>query len=580
MRRNAGFYGGVLAFAALLLALLDSKALIGLLTRHALVDTDSYMRITRLRDVLEGDAWKAGRVLRDNWPYGFDMHWTMLYDLPILGVTRALMAIGAPKEPTLTLVGGLSGPVTLMLLVLGVAWTLRPAGDRAAWTGAVLTASAVPLVSYGGFGRADHHIATMVPLVWALGHGVRAQTRGWGFLRGLVIGLLLTSSLWVSVEALPAVVGVLAVLAARRLDGGPAGVLSAAALALALGVTVVLAIDPPPPGHQAAIDRLSSVFRDFAACSAAALWLADGLGAVKTPWVRIPGGVFGALGAGGLWLALHPEVFGGFETSVGAELARLIAPTIVELKPVRSLLDGVQYLGLGAAGVTAAVWALVRRREVVLTRVVTALMALAMLGLAVQHVRFSTYTALTGALVVAVVIVPWLEARPAGSVRGTVGWLALVQPMTAGMLALALSVGQPPKPPGCNPTAAVRKIPGPPAAVLSEHPVAPYLLYFTEHRAVAGPYHWNVQGLGDLYRSFLAASDTPAHRVAFERDLQWIMVCSRTGDPALASVEAPNFYDQLRTSPVSTWSWLKRVDGWPGETTGYVLWQVLPTEGP
>src|SRR5215217_5196775 len=63
----------------------------------ALGDTDDNMRMMQVRGLLEGQGWYDLRQYRLNPPYGADIHWSRLVDLPIAGIRLALAPlIGGP----------------------------------------------------------------------------------------------------------------------------------------------------------------------------------------------------------------------------------------------------------------------------------------------------------------------------------------------------------------------------------------------------------------------------------------------------------------------------------------------------
>src|SRR3954468_23522446 len=66
----------------------------------ALGDTDDNMRIMQVRALIAGQGWYDLRQYRLNPPYGADIHWSRLVDLPIAGIKLALMPLlgGAAAE--------------------------------------------------------------------------------------------------------------------------------------------------------------------------------------------------------------------------------------------------------------------------------------------------------------------------------------------------------------------------------------------------------------------------------------------------------------------------------------------------
>src|SRR4051812_40557524 len=56
-------------------------------------DTDDNMRIMQVRAWLDGQSWYDLRQYRLNPPYGADIHWSRLVDLPLAGLKLALQPI-------------------------------------------------------------------------------------------------------------------------------------------------------------------------------------------------------------------------------------------------------------------------------------------------------------------------------------------------------------------------------------------------------------------------------------------------------------------------------------------------------
>src|SRR5205085_12491822 len=58
----------------------------------ALIDTDDNMRMSQVRALLHGQHWFDLRQYRLNAPFGADIHWSRLVDLPL----AAIMLIACP----------------------------------------------------------------------------------------------------------------------------------------------------------------------------------------------------------------------------------------------------------------------------------------------------------------------------------------------------------------------------------------------------------------------------------------------------------------------------------------------------
>jgi hypothetical protein len=125
----------------------------------SLVDTDAYMRLTRVLHLHDGGAWFDPREPRINPPEGHVQHWTRALDALLLAgawLLEPLLGFGR----ALHLWGVLISPALLALAVLATAWAAAPALDRDSRLLACLVLLTQPTVlAYTSVGRPDHHTA-------------------------------------------------------------------------------------------------------------------------------------------------------------------------------------------------------------------------------------------------------------------------------------------------------------------------------------------------------------------------------------------------------------------------------------
>ncbi len=127
--------------------------------RHGiLIDPDCYMHLERAYRLMTG-GWQAqGFDPRVNAPFGYAIHWTILFDALLAAGAWPLVWLGLSFHPALYVWGALISPL-LLVLALGVfAWGVRPwiQGPSFLWLTVLLFTQ--PQLS-GAFlvGRADHH---------------------------------------------------------------------------------------------------------------------------------------------------------------------------------------------------------------------------------------------------------------------------------------------------------------------------------------------------------------------------------------------------------------------------------------
>lgn len=183
-------------------------------------DTDDYMRLNRVRHLLDQGDWFDRNYPRINPPTGHTQHWTRPMDaLLLLGVWAGTPPAGSDRA--LVLAGLFASPLLQVVALLGMTWlcslVLRPGAGLLA----LVVFLAHPSV-LGTFmlGRPDHHALIMATLTWLLAMLVRMlpaetgtsvagdlSTAACGGLSSgsaaLWAGALSAWALWVSVEVLP-----------------------------------------------------------------------------------------------------------------------------------------------------------------------------------------------------------------------------------------------------------------------------------------------------------------------------------------------------------------------------------------
>src|SRR5205085_3817091 len=95
-------------------------------------DTDDNMRIMQVRALLHGQGWYDLRQYRLNPPYGANIHWSRLVDLPIAGLILSLRPFlgGAGAERWAVAIAPM---VPYLLLLFSVALTARRLLGEAAY---------------------------------------------------------------------------------------------------------------------------------------------------------------------------------------------------------------------------------------------------------------------------------------------------------------------------------------------------------------------------------------------------------------------------------------------------------------
>src|SRR3954451_7182311 len=162
----------------------------------ALGDTDDNMRIMQVRALLHGQDWFDLRQYRMNPPYGANIHWSRLVDLPIAGLILGLRPLlgGAAAERWAVAIAPL---LPYLLLLFSIALTARRLLGPAAYPLAFVTLFFAASTN-GMFEpeRIDHHGWQLALLALSIASiADRDRVRG-----GLLLGISSALSLAIGLE--------------------------------------------------------------------------------------------------------------------------------------------------------------------------------------------------------------------------------------------------------------------------------------------------------------------------------------------------------------------------------------------
>ncbi|HLO76926.1 MAG TPA: hypothetical protein VK196_10780 [Magnetospirillum sp.] len=521
------------AFAVLGIAALGALIwllALGVPTSHAVAvnDSDSWMHVVRLLEILERGAWNHGITLRDGAPTGYALHWSMPLDLLVLGAAAPLAA-SQGWEAAIRAIAPYVGAITGILLIVAMAWAILPAGRLAAGLAVIFTATALPVLGYGRLGVCDHHLlieavsVAAVAAAWrASGNGARA---GLGALTGVLGGLCL----WTALEAAPAallagmVVILPAILAPERYRP------MAAAYAVALPATTLLALAIDRPADLATTDRLGPVIALLAVLGGATVVVALLPAVTRLSLLRrfVAVGVFAVIG-GALWIAaflLCKRLSPGLtDPAVAAwhwgDIAEMTSPLRLGVGMAVALLTQ-PILAMIAAALLA--WRSGGRERLLWAAALAIMLILFAGGLVAA--RLTLHAAVPSAAILAIALARLKSLRLLLPLA-VVG-LPFLLPAIIGTVP-AQSSGN------CVLAEASRVLAAEPGAVvLADVNLSPELLYLTRTvRTVSGTYHVNARGLGDLYHFNAAATDAAAKTIADRIGATHVLACSSGGMPA------------------------------------------------
>jgi hypothetical protein len=553
----------------------------GPINAFVLSDTDDNMRIMQVRALIAGQDWYDLRQHRLNPPFGADIHWSRLVDLPIAGIKLALAPfVGGPTaEKAAVAIAPLLPMAAAMAAVAVAARRLI-----APWAFAI----AIPILLFGRSLRnqwvplrIDHHgwqLALLAIAVASLTDPKRA--RG-----GAMLGISTALSLVIGLEMLLylALAGAIAVLMWVR-DPMEGRRLATYGASLAGGSALGFLFFASNANRAPVCDALSPVWLSVAAAGGAAAVGMAMAGPRSWPLRLGLAAAAGAALAAGFALA-WPHCLGRLE-GASPELVRLWLGNVREARPLYmhgySTAIFVAALPLvGLAGYAVMLW---RHRR--------------------DGSKLVAWSAAAAPALLAALLLLWQSrAGPAAQLLAVPGatalvWLALVSRFmlvrVAGTLALFLVASGflseqilryfPPAPrPGMNvvnkannlcptlwalkPVAQVPK-----GQVLTFVDLGPRLITLTHHDAVAGPYHRNGPDIIDVMRAFRGTADA-ARATVERRGIDYVLICPGLSESTVyASQAGQGFYMQLVRGKVP--DWLQPVP-LPAESP-YRMWRVIP----
>jgi hypothetical protein len=560
----------------------------------ALPDTDDNIRIMQVRALMEGQGWYDLRQYRLNPPYGADIHWSRLVDLPIAGIKLALRPFigGADAE---------KAAVTIApLLPMGVAFaavslTVRRMLGRMAFALALAILLCAPSdVGMWSPLRIDHHgwqLAFLAVSASALTDPDRA--RG-----GLTLGLSTALSIVIGMEMLPYLVllGAAAVLLwvyEGEVDNRRQLLAYGASLAGAVALGFVLFASDA--NRAPVCDALSPVWLSglMGAGAVAALL---GMLRLENGWARL--GCAAAAGAllAGAFAHFWPQCLGRLER-LDPEADYLWLRNVLEARPIyRHSRDVViAVCTIPAIGLLGYLAVLGKTRHegrdfrLWLALAAPAFLASALLlwqsraGPAAQLLAIPGATALGWVLIPLVWNSRFMLVRVVGvvaifvvisgvGIERVLEWLPRKHEGGGGNTkAVDRANGLCPTLWAMRPIALVPK-----GYVLTHVDLGPRLIAVTHHDAVAGPYHRNGGDIAEVMKAFREDADY-TKAVIDRRHIDYVLICPGLSESTIYAAEAPDgFYMQLMRGEVP--KWLAPVS--LPKDSPFRMWRVLTASAP
>jgi hypothetical protein len=526
-------------------------------------DTDDAMRMVVVRDLIDGQGWYDLVQHRLNTPYGAEIHWSRLIDLPLalmmLAFTPLLGAEGAG------IATGYAWPLVLLLVLLWLSarLALRLVGPQGVLPALVLPVLSPALTVEFGAGRVDHHNVVIILTLAIAWTSIEALKRP---RFALAAGILCALALAVATESLPTIIGAVLVFGLLFVaDPARSGTVRAFGLAFAAAAIANLALARPPSRWlEPACDMLSSAYVGGALAVGAIFALVTLLPAPRAWWRRLL--LLACLGflCLALLLALFPQCLKGPYGALDPWLMENWINRISEAKPWHlSVVD------LPAYSLAIALPALLGLL-VILVRVIRVpdergewLALLVFLGLAAL-VMFSQVRGARLAVLPAIPAAAWLivlmrqrylasrHLRDALALLGV--WVAFSGIVVVLLVNGVVSIvpGRPQQVvearssrlPCLMPSAFVDLVALPPERIMSPIDLGSHMLLQTPHSVVAAPYHRNAQGVRDTFDFFNQPIEA-ARAILDARGIGLVVTCPAMAEMRGLPDRAPDSFVEL-----------------------------------
>lgn len=534
----------------------------------SLGDTDDNMRMMQVRDLLAGQGWYDLRQYKLNPPFGADIHWSRLVDLPIAGIKLALAPLigGAPAERVAVAVAPM---LPMGLAMAAVAVTARRLIAPLAWLPALaLLACGHSVRGMWSPLRIDHHGWQLALLALAVA-GLTDPRRARG---GAILGIATALSLAIGLEMLLylALLGAVTALMWVR-DGAEGRRLATYGAALAGGCALGFLLFASYANRQPVCDALSPVWLSTL--------VAAGAAGVALPFLplgswprRLAAGAVACAMLAAFYVLAWPNCLGRLE-GASPELVKLWLGNVREARPIyrHGLVVAANVTALPIAGLIGyglMMWRsrrdaprLIQWAAVASPALLAALLLLwqSRAGPAAQILSVPGATAaiwMFGAyflnhrdMAVRVLgpVAAFLIISGIGS-QWLVGVLPQKERQSPGMKAVNKANGLCPTLWALRPVAQQK-----PGYVLTFVDLGPRLITVTPHKAVAGPYHRNGRDIIDTMMAFRGSADNARAMIAARR-IDYVLICPAMSESTVYMAEAKDgFYMQLVRGKAPAW---------------------------
>ncbi|WP_066821250.1 hypothetical protein [Sphingomonas mali] len=544
-------------------------------------DPDDQMRLLEVRDWLAGQSWFDVTQHRINLPAGLPMHWSRLVDLPIAAVIltlRPLLGQLLAEHVALVVVPLLTLGV-VMALVAALARRLF-ANDAPALMAVSITPVCAEVLHQLQPMRIDHHGWQMAMALLTVYAVIGAPTRRSGWLAGLAITVWVT----ISLEGLPMIAAILALVALKWAitpSNRPLLVATMATSCAGAGFLFLVSHSPGAWGVSMC-DAVSPVY--LAMLAIAAL---GSIGVAMLPIKTTAGRLVALACVGAVALVPLPLIAPQCATGPFGQLDPLVRHfwylKVAEGLPlwVQDLPSVVNTIGLPVIGLAGTALAVKTSDGDQRTRWIAMLFLLSaatILAILVQRAAgVANLLAIAGAVRLLHPLL--LRARSIENLpkrlAATLGVFVAAAPGAVSGVAITSAA------PDARVTA-IRRAMGclaasdmkalsdlPRGNVLAPLDISPTILLLTHHEAVASGYHRGATAMHDVIATFTGTADQ-AHAVVVRRRVDYVAFCPGLPEVLIYENEAPKgFLAQLDAGRTPAWLTPVALHGSPAK-----VWRV------
>jgi hypothetical protein len=529
-------------------------------------DTDDNMRIMQVRALLAGQDWYDLRQYRLDPPFGADIHWSRLVDLPIAGLKLLLTPLlGGPSAEKAAVAVAPLLPMGVVMTAIAITVRRLVAPTAFALGIAVLFCAPSARSMFAPL-RIDHHgwqLAMLGLALVALTDPKRA--RG-----GALLGLATALSFAIGLEMLLylALAGGLTVLMWLR-DAGQARRLATYGASLAGAGSLAFLVFASYANRAPVCDAFSPVWLSATVAAGALAVLLAFLSPRSWP-ARLLAAAAGALLLAAAFAWAWPHCLGRLE-GVSPEAEALWLRNVREAMPIyrHAFQTAVVVTSLpviGLVGYAAMLWR-TRRDEAQFLRwacvAAPALLGACLLLWQSRAGPAAQLLAVPGATALGWLIIPYVRASRLMPVRvlGTVAAFLLISGIAAQQAARLLPEKKNERMGAinransrCPSLAALRPIAQQPKGyVLTFVDLSPRLITVTHHDAVSGPYHRNDEDIVDVSRAFRGTAEN-ARATVMRRGVDYVLICPGLSESTIYASQAKDgFYMQLNRGQVPDW---------------------------